>query len=323
MQNSFENKDSVRTEAYKTVTQSMTDESVYQGKYLEDNRPSTQIERVESNSVNSPLVLQRQLIKGIYGMNNKVFRTNLRADDPPDYTKIAKLKASTRVEVISAAGKNSLFAAGKTVNEHSWVDTPSDGQGWIEDSMLNYIGPSNDDVLDLSMPAFDAEPVDTAAVLWSNDLVHGVKIYANTRGVNAFLGDQSVGHIESSSKDGVLNISGIGADEAYPGLGSVMISELITKVKPKFVKVTSIVGSHGYWASLGVQIPQRYIFNPLQIEGRMVRDNSTKREGLESLARDQKSRIVPGEKIGGNDIPVGEISERVKGHVDQKGWHKG
>lgn len=80
-------------------------------------------------------VTQLQLPQGIYRLKNKFFSTNLRSDDAQK-TVSAKLSPGTIVKVISKGVRLSNFKAGWITNEHSWVETPNDGQGWIEDSMM-------------------------------------------------------------------------------------------------------------------------------------------------------------------------------------------
>lgn len=83
-------------------------------------------------------VTQLQLAPGWYKLKNIFFKTNLRRNDR-SYTVKAKLKPGEEVEVIPNGGRVSKFGAGWRENEHSWVKTENNGEGWIEDSMLKRI----------------------------------------------------------------------------------------------------------------------------------------------------------------------------------------
>lgn len=292
------------------------------GLYLQDNRQKEESKPLYMLAGTSSEVIQMQLANGIYGMKNILFRTNLREDDPPDYTRKAKLSASTQVEVIPKGDKISMFAAGKTVNEHSWVQTPNNGKGWIEDSKLVIAGGSNDSVDEytLSVPEYGAKPTADDAQIWMNADEDRFEIFVSTNGVEAFLGDTNFGSIQSGEYQGALSISGIDASSAYPGLGSVMIKALVDKQKLAFVRVDKVVGSHGYWKRLGVEIPDRFEFSSVQIDQRMARDGISKRDAIESLARDQKLIMVRGEQVGGNEIPRGDFLTEINAQVEQKGW---
>jgi hypothetical protein len=82
-----------------------------------------------------PGTIRRQVALGSYRLNTS---GRLR-DDTDEHAVVAELPARTGVRVLDKGGRNSLFKAGWfTTNEHSWSSATGHGDGWIDDSKLEY-----------------------------------------------------------------------------------------------------------------------------------------------------------------------------------------
>lgn len=103
-----------------------------------DGPHAKKLAQLRAMAVPSPTggpVMQLQLATGPYRLKNRFFRTNLR-DDTDEKAVSAKLAPRQQLMVIPNGNRVSNFSAGFVMNEHSWVQTQNNGQGWIEDSML-------------------------------------------------------------------------------------------------------------------------------------------------------------------------------------------
>jgi len=276
-----------------------------------------------TESIDSSKVAQLQLAAGQYGLKNKVFKTTVRNDDPPNYTKLGKLPAGSQVTVMDKGDRVSNFKGGlfKT-NEHSW--TQSDlGTGWIEDSMLvgqnEGAGPSGLTLHNPMMDAFLNKPATPPAARWSQDETL-VELFYKETGLTAYHRDADLGSIQFSITADAIKIGGIQTVEGYPGVGSVMLQSLLADHIKDTVQVSGIVGSHGYWARLGLDIPEAFIHSREDIERVMEQRLISKRDAIDALTRDATLRHRGG--VGNKEIAFRIFMRNVTKVAAQKGWRQ-
>jgi hypothetical protein len=111
-----------------------------------DNRPEAvrqrNLQNMANNSPQAKRVAQLQLANGVYRAKKD---SNVRDNDPPDYTKTHTLTEDLGVYVVDKGNRVSNFKAGWITNEHSWVkhdgeDDYDSFTGWIKDSNLKNDG---------------------------------------------------------------------------------------------------------------------------------------------------------------------------------------
>ena len=112
-----------------SIGQLKTDTSIPSENNENNNLPS----RFPPIQTKSKDVVQLQKDKGTYTINQN--KANLRERTPP-YKIIHTLNEGDKVTVISSLDEESVFAAGWSTTEHSWVETDQDTCGWIDNSKL-------------------------------------------------------------------------------------------------------------------------------------------------------------------------------------------
>ena len=231
-------------------------------------------EKARSEPITVTPVTQLQLATGQYRLKNKFFNTNLRNNDQTKTVR-AKLGPGTEVMVIDNGGKTSDFKAGWIKNEHSWVQTNSHGEGWIEDSMLEIFNrPTNHpglyspnvDVLNFDIPGFSNEnncprpeaPVNVSSGWDKEELVLNNLYPVYSRWVDTEI--QIVATNEQKEKVVASSYAHVKDDKwikdfsSYPpfaGLGRIVIEKLRTKYNETLEPEAPSAGAFHAYQSMG------------------------------------------------------------------------
>ena len=233
--------------------------------------------------------IQQRLNPGLYQVT--VRGSNLRSRERKV---LMTLKDGDFVTVLENQPEGSYFTSGSLgffgKKEHSWVETAGSKplQGWVLDTNLT--------VSDENLTRERREPPRLpSGETWSK----AGKTVILSSGFEGFQATDTTTHevvasIQTKVTDSGLTISGASADVQYPGLGALLMLRRIEMSKVTAVKISSMVGSFGFWHGMGLEIhrdlliPKDALIKMTPADVRQENDRRFKAAALKS------AKLLPG-----------------------------